>query len=262
MKLFRLVLLLLLLLAILVAVGGCYQPDPPRRRQPRPVVVPIRPVVPLLHPLPRRKPCPGPWCPREALTSPFTAAIGGRISPDGVPIECDYPAGRMAPNVSGTDGAGLCVFDSASRAMDWQGVRGGHDFFPWMTSKPGGGYPKKFDAMMKEYFESRQEPIPGYVQMDGTDTSFVAKALSQGKLVCCTYNFSPSGRYSGRRISHMVNVHHHDGERVAVGDNNFCGADQYEWLTAAEWERCCKDQWGRLWAIAFDAPPPPPVPHN
>lgn len=184
------------------------------------------------------------------------------MSPDGVAIECDYPSDRMEKNLAGTDGSGLCVFASASRAMDWHGIRSGHGMLHWMTSKPGGGWPQKFDDMMREYFQEKEEQVPAYVQMDGTDFDFVQKALASGKLVCCTYNYSPSGRYSGGRISHMVNVHHHDGQRVAIGDNNFVGADQYEWLTVEEWKKCAADSRGRTWAIAFDAPAPPPPPHN
>lgn len=254
----------LILLSVSAAVAGYTTGCMPPPEKPRRKIVPV--VVPRPMPFPVRPlPCPGPYCPRRpwyGTTALIGATVGGRISPDGVQIECDYPAARMVKNKAGTDGAGLCVFDSASRAMDWHGVKGGYGLLDWMTHKPGGGYPEKFDAMMKEYFTSLSVPIPGYVQMDGTDTSFVRKALDAGKLVCCTYNYSPSGRYSGERISHMVNVHHHDGQRVAIGDNNFCGADQYEWLTVQEWEKCAKDSRGRLWAIAFDAPPPPPPPHN
>lgn len=262
MYLIRWLVAVVALAVVAVGVVGCFQPAPQKRRLPNRIVIPIRPVLPNRPAPPRPKPCPGPWCPRSLLNGPLSAAVAGRISPDGVPIMCDYPSDKMTENVGGADGVGLCVFDAASWAMEWHGIRDGKEFFVWMQHKPGGGWPEKFDEMMKEYWREKGVDCPGYVQMSGSDTSFVVKALSQGKIVCATYNHSPTGRYNGGRISHMVCIMHHDGQRVAIGDNNYCGADKYEWLTAAEWEKCFLDQNGRGWAIAFDAPPPPPVPHN
>lgn len=253
-----------LMLPMAVAFGclGCFQVDPPKKKLPRRIVIPIRPVRPAL-PSPRR-PCPRPGpCPRETmLGSLLSPTVAGRISPDGVPIECDYPPDRMQENLKGTDGSGLCVWAAASWAMDWHGVSGGRDLLPWMTRKEGGGWPDKFDAMMKEYFREKNQPVPGYTQMTGSDTAFVLKALESGKLVCATYNHSPTGRYQGRRISHMVCVHHCDGERVAIGDNNYIGDNSYEWLPMEEWKKCFLGDNGKGWAIAFDPPGPPPVPHN
>lgn len=251
-----------LMAACCLGVIGCFQVDPPRKKLPRRVVIPIRPIVPI-HPAPRRpRPCPGPWCPRESLTAVLTPTVAGRISPDGVPIECDYPAERMQANLAGADGAGLCVFAAASWAMDWHGIDNGRDLLPWMQRKQGGGWPEKFDAVMKEYFREKNQPVPGYTQMTGSDTTFVLKALATGKIVCATYNHSPTGRYNGRRIAHMVCIHHCDGERVAIGDNNYIGSDNYEWLPMEQWQSCFLGDNGKGWAIAFDAPPPPPVPHN
>lgn len=243
------------------ACSGCPSLVSPKRILPRRIIVPIKP------PRPRVRPAPCPICPRRIpwagdKTAALAPTVAGRVSPDGVPLECDYPADRWQKNLAGTDGAGLCVFASAAYAMDWHGIEEGRDLLQWMTSRPGGGYPAKFDKVMSEYFGSKNRPVPKYVQMEGTDVAFVRKAVSQGRIVCATYDHSPTGRYEGQRISHMVCVLHCDGERVAVADNNYVGTDQIEWLPFAEWQRCFLGRGGKGWAIAFDAPPPPPPPHN
>lgn len=241
---------------------GCWASRPAPRRIPKRIVVPVRPVLPRPIPPRPRRPCPGPWCPRGNDCPMPSAVVGGRVSPDGVPIQCDYPGERMKPNVGGSDGKGLCVFDSASWAMDWHRHREGYGLLEWMTRKPGGGWPEKFDAMMAEFWREKGKPAPRYVQMEGDDIPFVIDALAKGKLVCGTYWRSPTGRYQGQRIAHMVCIAHHDGERVAVIDNNFCGADKVEWMSAAEFRKTFLNSSGKGWAIAFDAPPPPPPPHN
>ncbi len=184
------------------------------------------------------------------------ANVAGPIAPDGTEIQCDLPASQHLKNIGGSDGAGLCVFTSISHQARWQGVDVLANFRNWMHSKPGGGYPEKVDAMIQRICKEKQATVPNYIQVEGDDLETLNLALKTGRMPCVTYSFSPSGRYGGQRIAHMVNLAHLDSKWAAVLDNNFPGT--YEWMTPAEFQKTYAPGWA---VILLDAPPPP-IPHN
>jgi hypothetical protein len=86
-------------------------------------------------------------------------------------------------------------------------------------------------------------------------------ALKMGRMVSCTYSISPTGRYGGGRISHMVNLVHLDDKYAAILDNNYIGDTKYEWLTIDEFVKTYTG--GRAgWAIVLLDPGPPNLPYN
>jgi hypothetical protein len=76
-----------------------------------------------------------------------------------------------------------------------------------------------------------------------------------------TYSFSPSGRYGGQRIAHMVSLVHADERWFCVLDNNYIGADAYEWLSPQEFARTYAHG-GQGWSVILLDPGPPPLPRN
>jgi hypothetical protein len=76
-----------------------------------------------------------------------------------------------------------------------------------------------------------------------------------------TYSSSPTGRYGGSRIAHMVSLVHADDRWFAVLDNNYPGANLIEWMTPQEFQRTWTGMGGG-WAVILLAPPPPPPPVN
>src|SRR5438128_2168914 len=81
-------------------------------------------------------------------------SLGGPVSPDGTPVQLLLPkelhlrnTGGMGARGPGT-GSGLCVFTSAQLAGRWHGLPELEGFQEWMTRKPGGGWPEKFDQMI------------------------------------------------------------------------------------------------------------------
>src|SRR5688500_11763402 len=100
----------------------------------------------------------------------ITAKIGGPVAPDGqTEIACDLPAALHTRNVGGSDGAGLCVFTSIGHSARWQNVKVLEDFQAWMRRYPGGGYPQKVDAKIKQICAERGVPPPTYLQVEGRD---------------------------------------------------------------------------------------------
>jgi hypothetical protein len=130
-----------------------------------------------------------------------------------------------------------------------------------MTRKPGGGYPEKFDKMLAEYCKENGVAVPRYIQVNTTDLPILQKALATGRMACITYGWSPSGRYGGSTIAHMVNLTHADDRWWGVLDNNY--ETQIEWLTKDEFLKAhtAKGR-DRGWAIIFLDPPPPGPFHN
>lgn len=190
------------------------------------------------------------------------AKVGGTLAPDGkTEMQCDLPAALHLKNVGGSDGAGLCVFTSISHSARWQGIAALADFRDWMRKYPGGGWPEKVDQMIDKICREKGVAKPDYVQVEGQDLEILRKACSSGRMPGVTYSFSPTGRYGGGRIAHMVSLVHADGQWFCVLDNNFPGADQYEWMSPDEFRKSYTG--GRSgWAIIFLAPGPPPPPRN
>jgi len=236
------------ILSIVIGIAGlvvsrpnAFQPLPPAQPNIPPLVQPLR--KPLLPILPRR----------EGIDK---ATVGGRVM-NGVELQVDLPNEQHLRNLGGSDGAGLCVFTSISHAARWQNVPILSDFRDWMTRKPGGGYPSKVDAMIRE----KAGDTVDYLQVEGNDLSIIELALATGRPVSNTYGYSPTGRYGGRYVAHMVStVHAKDGTYVVL-DNNYPGDTKYEWMNKAQYLRAYKGN-SQGWCVILLNPPPPPIPYN
>jgi hypothetical protein len=196
---------------------------------------------------------------RLATPSRVEAKVGGDVAPDGVPVQVDLPQDLRLHNTGGRDGAGLCVFTSINHAALWQAIEPLLDFQKWMKAKPGGGYPEKVAAMITQKCKELAVPEPKYVQVEGSDLEPIRVALKTGRMPCITYSFSPSGRYGGRRIAHMVNCVHDVNGYFGILDNNY--PDALEWLNETELKKSYGGAGGG-WTIIFLEPGPPPPPHN
>lgn len=194
--------------------------------------------------------------------------VGGNIHTDGTPIQADLPGRYHMKNVGGRDGAGLCVFTSINHAAHLQDVEVLKDFQAWMKQHPGGGYPEKVRAMIARKCKEKGVPEPLYVQVEGDDLEILKLACRTGRMPGVTYCWSPTGRYNGQRIAHMVSL-------VAAGvgkgpdgkgwwvilDNNYPGEGKYEWLSEAEFKKTYTGMGGG-WCVILLGHPPPPPPRN
>lgn len=190
------------------------------------------------------------------------AQVGGTIAPDAkTEINCDLPASQHMKNVGGSDGAGLCVFTSIAHSARWQNVRVLEDFRDWMRRYPGGGYPEKVKAKITQICRERGVPEPEYIQVQGEDLEILKIACKSGRMPSVTYCFSPTGRYGGGKIAHMVSLVHADENWFCILDNNYPGVDKYEWLTPAEFRRTYTCGSGG-WAVILLSPGPPPPQRN
>lgn len=189
---------------------------------------------------------------------------------EGRTIVCDLPQSELLRNSGGSDGprgpgsgSGLCVFTSIDRAARWGNNPVLTGFRDWMEHYPGGGYPEKVDQMIaKRYAEYKKSnpdaKPPRYLQNTTGDVSLLELALKTGRMVCVTYGYSP--RY-GKNIAHMVNLVYLDAEWACVGDNNFPGMEEYEWVPRGEFLR----RWnlgGGGWSVVLLDVPAPPAPRN
>jgi len=249
-------------IALALIAGAVYfsrAPAPVPVPTPAPVPAPVSPCPDGRCPTPAPKPAPKPWGPRAL--APVGARVGGPVSPDGVEIQVDLPADQHLRNKSGTDGAGLCVFTSIDHTARWQNVPSLIGFRDWMTRYPGGGYPSKVDKMIERLSAERNMPKVEYLQLEGSDTSLLVKACQAGFCPAVTYGLSPTGRYGGAKIPHMVTLVHADDKYFVVLDNNYPGPDKYEWMTPAEFKRSYTIMGGG-WAVILLPPGPPPIPRN
>lgn len=197
----------------------------------------------------------------SSSTSLAESRIGGNIAPDGEEIGCDLPLHLRVKNRGGSDGAGLCVFASLKHSAVWQHVIPLESIFEWMWNKPGGGWPEKVDTVIKQICSEKNAPVPAYVNYTGKDLELLRVALANGHMPGVTYYYSPSGRYSGQRISHMVSLVHLRGNWVGILDNNFPG--EIEWIDVETFKNVCTGGAGKnFWAVIFLQPGPPPVPRN
>jgi hypothetical protein len=197
-------------------------------------------------------------------TKLIEASVGGDTAPDGVPAQIDMPQDLRMHNTGGMGwrgpgtGAGLCVFTSINHAAIWQDVEPLLDFQKWMTTKPGGGYPEKVDDMIQRKCNEAGLPVPRYVQVEGRDIGPIQMACKTGRMPCITYGYSPSGRYGGDQISHMVNCVHAMNGSYAILDNNY--PEQLEWLNEREFKSSYLSDGG--WCVVLLEPGPPPPPRN
>jgi len=202
--------------------------------------------------------------PTIAFTQASGARIGGKVSPDGTTeLQCDLPSTLQTKNAGGSDGAGLCVFTSIGHASRFQNVGLLTDFRDYMRKYPGGGWPQKVDQMIERIAKERGVPKPEYLQVQGgRETLDILKAaLQSGRMPSVTYSRSPTGRYSGQRIAHMVNLVHLDSNYVAVLDNNYIEPhdNAFEWMSVDQFLSSYTG--GKTgWAVIMLDPGPPPFP--
>lgn len=190
------------------------------------------------------------------------AKISGLTSPDGKEkLQIQLPESHHQRNSVGIDHKGLCVFASMKHAGDWQNDKLFLAIFDWMKKNNGGGSPAKVDAMIKQLAKEQGLPIPNYVQVEETDMEILKLAVKNNMMPCVTYGYSPTGRYAGKKISHMVNCVHATNNWFAVLDNNYPGENQIEWMDEATFKRVTADTAGKAWFIILltEPPPLPPV---
>jgi len=248
------------LLALLLLAGAAWyfflrqDADAPPPAPPA-VPAPVSPCGPD-GPCPRPKPV-RPWGPRREAS--VDAFVGGPVTPDGVELQIDLPGELHRKNTS-SRGLGNCVFTSIHHAALWQNVPALQEFPKWLIDKgiPGGGYPEKVADLIPKIARDRGLPVPEYIQVEGGDLEVLKLAAKTGRLPCVTYSFSPTGRYGGQRIAHMVNspACGAGGRYWAILDNNYPGSQQYEFLTEAEFSRTYAPGWAVI--LLNPGPPPPP----
>lgn len=192
-------------------------------------------------------------------TAVGAATVGGNVAPDGTEVNCDLPRELHVKNRGGSDGAGLCVFASIKHSAMWQRVPPLEGIFEYMFTRPGGGYPSKVDKVIDALCKSKGMPKPLYLQVEDRDLEILKLACKTGRMPGVTYSFSPSGRYGGQRIAHMVSLVHADDKLFGILDNNFPGT--IEWMTPAEFLKTYTG--GRNgWSVILLDSGPPPVPFN
>lgn len=188
--------------------------------------------------------------------------VGGKIAPDGKSeIACDLPETQMLRNKGGSDGAGLCVFTSCEHSSRWQAIPALAGFRDWMTRFPGGANPPKLKAKIEQICKERGVPVPDYIQLQGrAEILPVLKAACEsGRMPAVTYSFSPTGRYQGRKIQHMVSLVFLSDDWACILDNNHPGVDKLEWISTKDFLRTFTGG-SNGWAVIFATPGPPPFP--
>lgn len=186
------------------------------------------------------------------------------IAPDGTEVQIDLPVSQQIKNI-GSDippHRGMCVTTSITQSARWANNPVLQDFVTYAKQFPGGGYPEKVDELMRKIAQARNVPVPQYKQIKGgRETLTTLKlALKNGLCPSVTFGFSPSGRYQGQKISHMVNLLHLDEKYACVLDNNFPGT--YEWMSVDEFYASYTSAAGYGWAVILLDAGPPPIPWN
>jgi hypothetical protein len=123
-----------------------------------------------------------------------------------------------------------------------------------MRAEPGGGYPEKVDRMIEKYGRGAK-----YVQYEGSDIGVIKEALAAGRMPAVTYAGMDPHYGPSRKVAHMVNAVHGDGQRWAVLDNNYIGEQDLVWMSEQEF----RDRYTALgggWCVVLLTPPPPPPP--
>lgn len=185
---------------------------------------------------------------------------------DGTGVDAYLPAELHIRNVGGSDGAGLCVFSAIEMVARTLNIPELFGFRAWMEKKPGGGWPEKVNATITQFCRETGKEPPTYFHVQANDPDILRQALRSGRAVGITYSYSPTGRYGGARIAHMVYLaaagtgNGPDGKGwYAIQDNNFPGS--WEWMSEAQFLSVASGG-GRLWACIFAAPTYPPAPTN
>lgn len=190
--------------------------------------------------------------------------VGGKYAPDNkTEIQIDLPGTQHLKNTGGSDGAGLCVFTSISHSARWANVDLLSNFRDWMKKYPGGGWPEKVDQKIAQISKEKGVTPPKYIQIEGGKEVLQTLQLAcvSGRMPGVTYSFSPTGRYGGQRIAHMVSLVHLDSKYACVLDNNYPGEDKYEWMTVNDFLKTFTG--GRSgWAFILLNNGPPPIPWN
>ena len=230
--------------------GPSQQPSPQPPPQPSPQPFPAKP-----------KPRPGPW---GNFGAPVGAEVGGTVAPDGkTEIQCDLPGDFHRRNTK-SRGQGCCVWTSIHHSAIWQNIPELQELPKWIQEKnyPGGALPSYVTRVIKEICEEKGIPLTAYLQIENSnDLTPIKLACQTGRMVAITYSRSPTGRYGGGSISHMVSLPHCDNEWAAVLDNNYTGADAYEWMHP-EKELLGVANRGGYWAVILILPGPPLPPRN
>ena len=193
----------------------------------------------------------------------FGAKVGGRVAPDGkTEIQIDLPGNLHRKNTA-SFGLGLCVFTSIHHSATWQNVPLLQEFPKYLIDHkiPGGGYPQKVAQLVSRIAKEKGVPEPDYIQVEGSDIEILKLACATGRMPAVTYSQSPTGRYGGQRIAHMVSLPHADDKYFAVLDNNYIGDSNYEWMTPQEFSRTYTGMGGG-WAVILLDSGPPPTPAN
>ena len=190
----------------------------------------------------------------------LAATVGGNVAPDGTEIQIDLPDSLQRSNTS-SRGEGCCVFTSIHHSALWHDVPALQEFPKWLQSKglSGGGYPGNVQARITAICKDRGLPEPDYVQVEGTDLEILKLACKTGRFPAVTYSKSPTGRYNGKRISHMVSLANATDKFFGVLDNNYIHSS--EWMTPTEFAKY-PSLGGQYWAVVLLASGPPPVPLN
>jgi hypothetical protein len=263
MKSHVLAIVLLIGATVLVGCGGSSkpkkattapQPTSAPAQRPCPYVAPSKPNEPTPPPTP-----PGPWVP---LAASVEAKVGGTVSPDGAEaLQIQLPGRFHLRNRGGSDGAGLCVFASMRHTGVWQSDPAFTAIFEWMFTHPGGGTPPKVDAVLKRLCQEKGYPMPDYFHVEGWDPEILKLACANNLLPGVTYSRSPTGRYGGQRIAHMVSLPHFTDRWAVVLDNNHPGENAYEWMSPEDFHRVCNPG-DSLWVIILVKKGPPAPPKN
>jgi hypothetical protein len=208
------------------------------------------------------------WLSATFALAPASAVITGPRHHDATEVQCDIPADLHVRNRAGTDGSGLCVFASMKMSGHWHDEPVFLGLFEWMRARPGGGYPSKVDAMVSAFCKEKGLSRPMYLQIESANLDILRLACRTGRLPAVTYAISPTGRYGGRRLSHMVSLlaagegKGPDGKGWwVILDNNHPGGEQLEWMSESQFRRTYTNG-ASGWAIVLLRAGPPPVPRN
>lgn len=193
----------------------------------------------------------------------YGATVAGPTAPDGTEIQIDLPQNLQRRNTS-SRGEGCCVFTSIHHAALWQDVPALQEFPKWLQAKglSGGGYPGNVKARITAICKDRNVAEPEYIQVQGRDLEILKLATKTGRLPAVTYSRSPTGRYNGGTIAHMVNLPHATDSTFAVLDNNYLDPGKnIEWMSPAEFQKY-PSLGGDYWAVILLNQGPPPCPTN
>ncbi|HEX4613996.1 MAG TPA: hypothetical protein VH092_37790 [Urbifossiella sp.] len=185
--------------------------------------------------------------PRTDALVPGFSPTPTPVSPHGTRAVIDLPVSQHLRNVGGSDGAGLCVGTSLTHSARFQGVRELDGFRPWLQGRPGGSYPEKLAADLKEYCGLKGVPVPRYVMGTGVDTRLMELAYQTRRCPAITHT-----------AAHMVSGMHLDSTEGAILDNNYPG--RWEWASTSRYvdvySQAPRGRYG--WVVVLLAPPPPP----